>query len=91
MCAGRYLTADFGQMQVHRRRVDVWQHQRGTDAARGTNRAEDVGPIVTLIPRSAWTTYVRLPCWPTRASSCHHSSIGFPRACSGVAAATSSA
>jgi hypothetical protein len=35
--------------------------------------------------------YVRLPCWPTRASSCHQSSRGLPLALSGMAAATSSA
>ena len=34
---------------------------------------------------------VRVPCWPTRASSCQQSSIGLPRACSGIAAATRAA
>ena len=45
------VAADLGEMQVHRLGIDLGQNQAGADAARRTNRAEDVGPIVALIAR----------------------------------------
>ena len=51
--AGRDLRADLLEMRVHRMDVDMRQDQRRTDAASGTAGAEDVGPLVALIPRLA--------------------------------------
>jgi hypothetical protein len=49
------LLADFRQMQVHGERVDAGQTQGGPDAARRTDRAEDIGPFVALIARGPGT------------------------------------
>ena len=53
MCAGGDPRADLRQMQVHCRDVDVWQHEGGTDATRGADRAEQIGGDVALIVRCA--------------------------------------
>ncbi len=49
MRAGGDERADRGQVQVHRIRVGIWQHQPGTDAARWADGTKDVGPIVTTV------------------------------------------
>ena len=44
---------DLGEVQVHRRGVGIGQHQAGGDAALGADRAEEVGPLVSGVPRRA--------------------------------------
>ncbi len=51
MRAGGDEGADRGQVQVHRVRVGIRQHQPGADAARRADGTEDIGLIVTTI---AW-------------------------------------
>ena len=51
------LRADLLEVQVHRIDIDVRQDESGTDPTCRTNGAEDVGPLVSLIP------------WPARASA----------------------
>jgi hypothetical protein len=58
------LGADLLEMQGHRIDVDVRQDERCTDPARGTNGAEDVGPLVSLIP------------WPARAATFFRPNVG---------------
>ena len=45
--------ADLGEVQVHRFGVGLGQNQRSADIPRGTDRAEQIGPIVALIARRA--------------------------------------
>ena len=49
MSMGWNSRGDFGQMQVHGVKVDFRQNQSDTLIARRTNRAEDIGIVVTLV------------------------------------------
>ncbi len=48
-CALRHPRADLAQVQAHRIGVGVWQNQRCADVARGTDRTEDIGPLIALV------------------------------------------
>ena len=85
-CApGATVAADLGQVQVHRVGVCGGQDEAGADAAGRADGTEQVGPGVALVRGAARArassahSRVVVPCWPTRASSCHHSSSGLPR------------
>src|SRR5258708_1531035 len=97
MRAGGDLGADFGRVRIHRLGADAGQDERGPDAAIRAHGAEQVGRTVALVAWRARPAALvgpdisRVPCCPTRASSCHQISSGLPRACSGTAARTSSA
>ena len=54
MAVGRDDASDLGEVQVHRLGVGLGQDERGAEIARGTDRAEQIGPIVALIARRAW-------------------------------------
>jgi hypothetical protein len=45
------VAADLGEMQVHGFAVGHRHDESGADVARGTNRSEQVGPIVALVAR----------------------------------------
>jgi len=47
------LGADLDKMQVHCLGVDRRQHERGADTAGGTDSAEQVSPVVSLVARRA--------------------------------------
>ena len=47
----RDVSADFGEVEVHRLGIGLGQDEAGADTTRGTGCAEDVGPIVALV---AW-------------------------------------
>ncbi len=47
--AGRDVCADFSKMQVHGFGTDDRQHQCSANAARRTNSAKYVGPVIALI------------------------------------------
>ena len=51
MRARRDMAADLNQMQVHRLGIGLGQDKGGAGAARRTDRAEDVGPVIALIAR----------------------------------------
>jgi hypothetical protein len=53
MSIGRNRRGDFGQMQVHGINVDFRQHQSDTLITRRTNRAKDIGIVVTLVALDA--------------------------------------
>jgi hypothetical protein len=53
MGAESHLRTDLGQVQVHCRDVDAWQHEGRADAACGTDRTEWIGGGVALIVRCA--------------------------------------
>src|SRR5215213_10536379 len=51
MCAGGDPAADFGEVQRHGRAVGHGRHETSTNAAGGTDRAEQVGRVVALVAR----------------------------------------
>src|SRR5690242_7448758 len=51
----RDFSADLGEVEVHRLDIHLRQYQARADLPCGTNRAEDVGPIVALIARRSRT------------------------------------
>ena len=51
MRASRDMAADLNQMQVHRLGIGLRQDEGCAGAARRTDRAEDVGPVIALIAR----------------------------------------
>ena len=51
--AWRDVTADLGEMQVHGLAVGHGQNESGTGIARGTDGAEQIGPVVALVARCA--------------------------------------
>jgi hypothetical protein len=51
MRASRDMAADLNQMQVHRLGIGLRQDKGCAGAARRTDRAEDVGPVIALIAR----------------------------------------
>lgn len=51
MVAGPDVTADLGEVEVHGLAIRVGQDERGADVARGTDRPEQISPIVALIAR----------------------------------------
>ena len=75
---------DFRQMQAHRLRIASRQDQGRTLPLLRADRPEDVDRTRPLIMRGAGPGASSGPArailffWPTRASSCHHSSIGAP-------------
>jgi len=53
VAVGRDDAADLGEVQVHRLGVGLGQDERSADIPRGTDRAEQIGPVVALIARRA--------------------------------------
>lgn len=51
--AGSDLAADLGQVQGHDLGIGGRHDERGSGAARGAGRAEDVGPVVASVARRA--------------------------------------
>ena len=84
MGSGSHGLRDFRQVQAHGLRVASGQHQGRALALLGADRPEDVDRTRPLIMRGAGPGARRaqrraiLFFWPTRASSCHHSSMGVP-------------
>ena len=72
-------------MPLHGLGVAAGQDEAGADAARRADGTEDVGRLGALIAGTRWagcpawpSVRVILFFWPTRASSCHQSSILVP-------------
>ena len=55
MGAGRDVPADLGEMCVEGVSVGEWHHHGSANAALRTGRAEDVGPVITLVAGRART------------------------------------
>ena len=77
----RDMARDFVEVELHHVGVGIGQRERGSDAARRTDRAEQIGVLVALVgglylavvPRLAhWRTWPFF--WPMRASSLHEDS-----------------
>jgi hypothetical protein len=54
MGAHRHTTADFGQVQIHRRGVGVGQDERRPGVTRRANGPENIGPFIPAIARRGW-------------------------------------
>ena len=59
--ARSYLSADLGQVQVHRGGVDKWEHERGADPSGRADGTEQIRPVVSLIAWSARTAALVRP------------------------------
>ena len=78
------LSTNLPEVLIYGVGVDRGHDDDGTDPAGGTDRAEQVGAVVTIVSD-------QVPFQPTRASSPNQISAGFPAASAGKASATISA
>ena len=79
--ANRDIATDLREMLIHGPDIHLRHDDRGPDATRRAGRTEEVSPGETMIPERARgreprmaQTRVRVPCWPTRASSWNQNS-----------------
>ena len=76
------IARDFVEVKLHHVGVGVGQRERGADASRRADGAEQIGVVIALVgrlaksrsalgPRRTWPFF-----WPIRASSSNHISTG---------------
>jgi hypothetical protein len=61
MCAGTDLLGDLGEVDSHRLAVDPGRDNGGAYGTRRTDRAKEVGRVITIVANCRWAAAARRP------------------------------